>query len=92
MNDDVEMVKLYFTKNKEYFDLRNHKYETVFHIAAKHNSVQSLKAMLGQTVFIEEMLKRDFKGDTPMHAAAKAGSLEIMEFFLSSVSYSFLEI
>lgn len=89
-NDDVDMVNKYFIKGKEYYDLRNFKYETIFHIAAKHNSIKALKAVLKKTVFIEELLKRDFKGDTPLHAAAKAGSIDVMEFFLSACTTPFL--
>ena len=36
------------------------------------------------------MLKRDFKGDTPLHAAAKAGSLEVLEFYMTACTPSFL--
>ena len=31
-----------------YFEMRNFKYETIFHIAAKYNSLESLKALLGK--------------------------------------------
>jgi|TARA_B110000285_G_scaffold233866_1_gene308973 ankyrin repeat protein len=41
-NDDHQMVLNYFTKGKAYFELRNFKYETIFHIAAKNNSLRSL--------------------------------------------------
>jgi len=92
INDDSEMVKRYFTNTRAYFELRNFKYETIFHTAAKHNSLQSLKELLGSTVWIEELLKRDFKGDTPLHAAAKAGSLEVMQFYLESCTEPFLDL
>lgn len=92
INDDVDMAQKYFTKGKAYFDLRNFKYETIFHIAAKHNSIRSLTAILGKNIFIEELLKRDFKGDTPLHAAAKAGSMEIMEFYLTGCTSPFLSV
>jgi len=45
-----------------------------------------------KTVFIEELVKRDFKGDTPLHAAAKAGSIDILEFFVTASTPAFLEI
>jgi len=91
-NDDVEMVHKYFTKGKAYFELRNFKYETIFHVAAKHNSIRALKAILRRSVFLEELLKRDFKGDTPLHAAAKSGSIDVMEFFLTACTVPFLQI
>lgn len=86
------MVLNYFTRGKAYFELRNFKYETIFHIAAKNNSLRSLQALLQKTVFIEELVKRDFKGDTPLHAAAKAGSIDILEFFLTACTPAYLEI
>jgi len=47
------MIEKYFCNmTKACFKLRNYKYETIFHIAAKHNSVESLKLILGKTVFI----------------------------------------
>lgn len=38
------------------------------------------------------MLKRDFKGDTPLHAAAKAGSVDVLEFYLTACTPSFLTL
>lgn len=92
MRDDVEMVQKYFTRGNQYFVLRNFKYETIFHVAAKHNSINSLKLLVGNTPFQEELIKRDFKGDTPLHAAVKAGSREVLEFFMTAVTEPFLQI
>jgi ankyrin repeat protein len=74
------MLQKQFTKGSAYFPLRNYKYETVFHIAAKNNAKVSLEFICGRSVFIQQLLKRDYKGDTPIHAAAKAGSYETLEF------------
>lgn len=82
MQDDVEIIKRYFKKGREYFNLRNYKFETIFHVAAKFNSISSLKELLGRSVFIEELVKKDFKGDTPLHIAAKTSNKEILEFFM----------
>lgn len=68
------MIKKYFTKGREYFKLRNYKYETIFHIAAKYNSIDVLREIVGRAVFIEELVKKDFKGDTAFHVAAKRRS------------------
>jgi len=92
MQDDVDMIQCYFKRGREYFHLRNYKFETLFHIVAKHNSLASLKQLIGNLIFVEELFKKDFKGDTPIHIAAKAGSLEVLEFFCSAVSKTFLEI
>jgi ankyrin repeat protein len=59
----------------EYFNLRNFKRETVLHVAAKNNAIESLKAFFGTTILLEELLKRDFIGDTPIHTAAKSSNL-----------------
>lgn len=42
-NNDVPMLEKYFHNTKEYFRLRNYKYETIFHICAKHESLDALK-------------------------------------------------
>lgn len=86
------MVRKYFTNGKAYFDIRNFKYETIFHTAAKHDSEDSMKALLGRAVFLEELIKRDFKGDTPLHTAAKSGSLKILQFFLTACTPAFLDV
>ena len=38
--DDLSMVTNYYSKrdSSEYFEVRNYKYETIFHVAAKYNS------------------------------------------------------
>ena len=51
-NNDVVMLEKYFHSTKEYFKLRNYKYETIFHVCAKHNAVDALKQLLGQHIFI----------------------------------------
>ena len=51
-----------------------------------------MKALLGRTVFLEELVKRDFKGDAPLHTAAKAGSIQILELYLTASTPAFLEL
>lgn len=92
IQNDIEMIKKYFKKGRDYFALKNYKSETIFHVCAKHNSLDSLKELIGRTVFIEELVKKDFKGDTPLHIAAKNGNLDILDFYMQSCSKSFLEI
>lgn len=86
------MIAKYFTKARDYFSLRNFKYETIFHVAARNNSVASLKQLLGKVVFLPHMLKKDCEGNTAIHVAAKKGNLGILKFLLSSVTRGFLEI
>ena len=86
------MILKYFRKGSAYFDQRNFKHQSILHIAGKHDSLLSIKALLGKTVFVEELLKKDFKGDTPLHSAAKAGSLDVLNFFLTACTPQFLEI
>ena len=92
MQDDVQLIKKYFKKGREYFNLRNYKQETIFHIAAKFNSLSSLKEIVGRMVFVEELLKKDYKGDTCLHLAAKNGHVEILDYFLGHSTKSFLDI
>jgi len=72
--------------------LRNYKFETLFHIVGRFNSLSSLRELISRTVFIEELLKKDFKGDTPIHTAAKSGNLEVLEFYVTACTKTFLEI
>lgn len=78
MRNDTPMVKKYFMKSKHFFDAQNFKNETIFHIAAKYNSVDSLCELLGKSVFLGDLLKKNYIGDTPIHVAAKAGNLDIL--------------
>jgi len=90
--DDVPMVEKQWTATSKYFSLRNYKMETIFHVAAKNNAIQSLEKMIGKCVFLPHMLKKDYEGNTAIHIAAKVGSLEMLEFLLSSVTPGFLEM
>jgi len=86
------MVEKQWTAKSKYFSLRNYKMETIFHVAAKSNAIQSLEKMIGKCVFLPHMLKKDYEGNTAIHIAAKVGSLEMLEFLLSSVTPGFLEM
>lgn len=90
--DDVEMISKYFTKTRDYFGLRNYKYETIFHIAARHNSLAALKELLGRHWFLPYMMRKDHEGNTALHVAAKRGNHEMLEWLLSSVTSAFTEI
>jgi len=90
--NDNEIISRIFRRGREYFNYRNIRYETIFHIAAKHNSFEALKALVSRTVFVEELLKKDYKGDTPIHAAAKHGSLAVLQFYLERCTRSFCEL
>jgi ankyrin repeat protein len=90
--DDLPMIEKQFKGGRQYFSMRNYKYESPFHIAAKNNALASLKFICGKSCFIDQLLKRDFEGNTPIHSAAKAGSLEILEWLCSFATKVFLEI
>lgn len=91
--DDTKMIAKYFSDQpKEIFKLRNYKWETIFHIAAKYNSLESLKLIIGKTVFIGQLLKKDYAGNTAIHVAAKSGNLEMLTFLCQHVTKGFLEI
>lgn len=86
------MLEKQFRKSRDYFNFINYKYETIFHIAGKNNALESLKFIVGKTVFIDYMLKRDYEGNTPLHSAAKAGNLDILEWFCQHLTPAFLDI
>ena len=90
--NDAPMIKKQFKEGKGYFSLRNYKYETIFHKAAKHNAVDALKATIGKAIFIKELLRKDYEGNTPIHSAAKAGSVDALEFLLSAATRGFTEM
>lgn len=91
-NNDAIMINKYFKKGKQYFHIRNYKNQNLFHIAAQYNSFEALMSIVKNNIFFEELLKKDHKGDTPIHVAAKAGSVEVLEFYLSNCTSKFLEI
>ena len=90
--DDLPMIQKQFRGGKEYFTMRNYKYETIFHIAAKNNALASLQYIVGRSVFIDQLFKRDYEGNTPLHSAAKAGNLQILEWLCSMATRGFTEI
>jgi hypothetical protein len=47
------MIQKQFKGGESYFSMRNYKYETIFHIAAKNNALASLQFIIGKSVFIE---------------------------------------
>jgi ankyrin repeat protein len=51
--DDLPMLQKQFKMGRDYYKLRNYKYETIFHIAAKNNALSSLQYLVGKAVFID---------------------------------------
>jgi len=91
--NDKEMINKYFVdRARDCFKLRNYKWETIFHIAAKSNSLESLKLIIGNSVFIDQLLKKDYAGNTPIHIAAKNGNIEILTYLCQNATKRFLEI
>lgn len=45
-NNDVEMISRFFKKGKDYFNYRNYKLQSIFHVAAKHGSLETLKILI----------------------------------------------
>ena len=83
MKNDVEMVKYLFKKGKDYYSLRNYKNESIFHVAGKFNSIDALKILIDDQPFQEEVIRKDYLGDTPLHKAGKRGNIPMVEFYLS---------
>ena len=91
--NDVPMLKKYFNKDpRDYFRLRNYKYETIFHVCAKSNSLESIQQIVGKATFLSQLLKKDYVGNTAIHVAAKSGSLEMLEFLCTAVTPNFLQM
>jgi len=86
------MIEKYFNKGKAYFNLRNYWFESIFHIAAKYNSVETILNITSKTFFFEDLIKKNFKGDTPIHTAAKSANYEILEIFLKLCTPNFLRM
>lgn len=91
-NNDALMINKYFKKGKQYFHIKNYKNQTMFHIAGHFNSFEALTSIVKNNIFFEELLKKDYKGNTPIHAAARNGSTEVLEFYLTNCTQKFLEI
>jgi ankyrin repeat protein len=90
--NDPWLVQRLFKKGKDYMNLRNYRNETIFHLAAKNNALESLKILIDGAAFAEELVKKDYKGDTPMHHAAKNGHLEVLQFFIEASSPLLLDL
>lgn len=91
-NNDALMINKYFKKGKQYFHIRNFKNQNLFHIAGIYNSFEALTSITKNNIFFEELLKKDYKGNTPIHVAAKSGSTEVLEFYLSNCTRKFLDL
>lgn len=86
------MFQIQFKKGKQYYHLRNYKNQSLFHIAAKNNSLDALQLVVERQAFFEELLVKDFWGNTPLHTAASNGSYDVLEFFLTNCTAKFIEI
>jgi ankyrin repeat protein len=91
-NNDALMINKYFKKGKQYFHIKNYKNQNLFHIAGQFNSYEALLSIVKNSIFFEELLRKDYKGDTPLHSAARKGSTEVLEFYLSNCTQKFLEM
>lgn len=43
MQNDVDLIKKCFKRGRDYLTLRNYKYRTLLHIAARYNSIDAVK-------------------------------------------------
>jgi ankyrin repeat protein len=81
--NDTQMVQRLFKKGRDYFNIRNYKNESIFHVAAKSGSTDSIRILIDGITFTEELLKKDYLGNTPLHYAGRKGNLAILEFFVN---------
>ena len=61
-------------------------------MCAKHDSLEALKQLLGKMVFLTQLLKKDYVGNTPIHVAAKSGSIETLKFLCSAATPNFIKM
>jgi ankyrin repeat protein len=54
-------------------------------VAAKHNSLDALKILIDTHVFNDEVVRKDYNGNTPLHIAKKKQHTEIHEFFVQNL-------
>lgn len=73
-------------------DMKNYKREHFYFTCAKHDSLEALQTLVGDRVFFNELLSKNYMGDTPIHKAVKNGSLKVLQFFLERCTLSFLEV
>jgi ankyrin repeat protein len=52
-------------------------------VAAKSGAAECVKILIDGLTFTEELLKKDYLGNTPLHYAARKGNLAIFEFFIN---------
>jgi len=88
IQNDVEMIKKCFTRGRDYLTLKNYKYRTFLHIAARYNSIDAIKQLLGNQIFFQALIDRDYKGNTALHIAAKHNSKEVFEFLATACTPS----
>jgi len=53
--------------------------------------LESLELLLGKNIFLQELLKRDYKGNTPLHSAFMSGSIDVLNFYLTRCTEMFLQ-
>lgn len=82
MKNDVEMVETYYCYFNGSINKKNFRNETILHIAAKYDSIESLQELVRDDAWVESLLEKNFMGDTPIHTAAKKGNKKILKFFL----------
>lgn len=91
--NDVPLITHLFKRGKDYFNLRNYSFETIFHVAARKGALDSLKVLIDDLKFgRDELLKKDFKGNTPLHMAAKYAKVQMLEFMMTEGQKEMLEI
>jgi len=56
--------------------------DTIFHVCAQYNNVESLRFLLKNSHYINTMFIRNKKQQTPLHIAATNGSIDIMKMII----------
>ncbi|KAF8032345.1 hypothetical protein BT93_D1307 [Corymbia citriodora subsp. variegata] len=81
---DIDSLKAIISGNGEdLFHQTTPKKNNILHIAAQHKQVHLIEHLLQCPLGLSLLWQDNYKGDTPLHVAAKAGSCEAIRVFIN---------
>ena len=78
--NDIEMVQRLYKKGRDYFNIRNYKFQSIFHVSARFNSLECLKILIDERSIADELLKKDYMGNTPLHICSSDFKIFIAQY------------
>jgi hypothetical protein len=61
-------------------------------MAAKTSAIEALKVLVEDRTFTEEIIKKDYKGDTPLHIAGRKQDKAFTDFLMTQGQPGMLEL